>query len=82
MNKKAILLGCLLLSACDNIGPLLTITDQEKRHRYFQECLTALPAGPDNTKYNDWDEVVEECGHQAYYQSIVGYTRDPMKQVK
>lgn len=31
------------------------------------ECLRTAPAGPQSTKYNDWDEVVEACGSEAYY---------------
>jgi hypothetical protein len=32
--------------------------------------MKALPAGPQATKYNDWDEVVGECESVAYYQSL------------
>jgi hypothetical protein len=44
--------------------------DQEKRRIIFKECLTALPAGPQQTKYNDWDDVVQACETTAYYQSL------------
>lgn len=44
--------------------------DQELRAKLFQECLKLIPKGPQVVKYNDWDEVVSECGSQAYYQSM------------
>ena len=31
----------------------------------FKECLKALPAGPEQTHYNDWNEVVRECRYYA-----------------
>lgn len=43
--------------------------DQDLREQLFFKCLEALPAGPQSTKYNDWDEVVNECGQQAYFLS-------------
>jgi len=39
--------------------------DQCLRREILKECMVALPAGPVSTKYNDWDEVVAECGTQA-----------------
>lgn len=47
-----------------------TEADQCLRRRIFMECLGALPAGPQETKYNDWDEVVKACESAAYYQSL------------
>ena len=44
-------------------------TDQELRREIFKECMQLLPAGPQETKYNDWDEVVIKCDRVAYYQS-------------
>jgi len=44
--------------------------DQNLRRQVFMECLEKAPAGPQATKYNDWDEVVEACGQQAYYISL------------
>ena len=41
-------------------------TDQELRQEMFFRCLGELPAGPESTQYNDWAEVVDECGSQAY----------------
>lgn len=44
--------------------------DQCLRRDLFQQCLQSLPAGPSSTKYNDWDEVVEQCEQSAWMQSI------------
>lgn len=70
-------LKCLLfagmalgLAACDGL-PARTrevlIVDQELRAALFDQCLKNLPAGPQRTQYNDWDEVITACGNQAYY---------------
>lgn len=48
--------------------------DQDARREMFFECLKVLPAGPQATKYNDWSEVVSECGSQAASISQCGYT--------
>jgi hypothetical protein len=39
--------------------------DQDKREELFFECLKNIPKGPDDVKYNDWSEVVKECGDQS-----------------
>lgn len=39
--------------------------DQCARAEMLKSCMVALPAGPVSSKYNDWDEVVGECGTQA-----------------
>lgn len=44
--------------------------DQCLRRELFQSCMKALPAGPQSTHYNDWDEVVKQCENAAYYQSL------------
>lgn len=41
-------------------------TDQVLRREIFIQCLQAVPKGPESVQYNDWDEVVHECGNQAY----------------
>ena len=46
------------------------IVDQCMRVVRFDACMKALPAGPQSAKYNDWAEVVEECGSQARYMSL------------
>lgn len=47
-----------------------TGTDQCLRREIFMQCMKSLPAGPVETKYNDWDEVVAECATVSYYQSL------------
>lgn len=44
--------------------------DQCLRAELFQQCLSAVPAGPESTKYNDWSEVVSGCESASYYQSL------------
>jgi hypothetical protein len=66
----AIWFSALLVSGCKN-GPFeSTGYDQCMRAKLFKECMAMLPAGPRETRYNDWDEVVSECGSQALYQSL------------
>jgi hypothetical protein len=69
--KKLILLSLLLLAACHDDKPFIDerVANQCLRRELFNECMKMLPAGPVATKYNDWDEVVAECGSQAYYMS-------------
>ena len=65
--KFAILIAAVLLAGCSEEvtnGP-----DQCLRAELFKACMAVLPAGPLATKYNDWDEVVSQCGSTAYYQS-------------
>jgi hypothetical protein len=66
----AIITALLLLTGCDSPissnGP-----NQCMRQKLFKECLELLPIGPRTvSNSNDWDEVVSECGSQAYYQSL------------
>jgi len=71
--KKLILLLPLLLIACGKDDkPFIDerVANQCLRREIFNECMKILPAGPLATKYNDWDEVVNQCGRQAYYMSI------------
>lgn len=71
--KRLLILSVLALTACSEEVPIMKnahIVDQCLRSTVFQQCMKVLPAGPLATKYNDWDEVVSECGRQAYYQSI------------
>ena len=44
--------------------------DQCMRREIFMQCMAALPAGPNEVKYNDWSEVVGQCETVAYYQSV------------
>jgi hypothetical protein len=59
-------LALVFLSGCTET----TATDQCLRREIFFQCLNSLPAGPVATKYNDWDEVVSQCGSEAAFQSI------------
>ena len=61
------MLSLLLLAACSKDDK--RVANQCLRRELFNECMKMLPAGPVATKYNDWDEVVAECGSQAYYMS-------------
>lgn len=73
MKKLLLALSVMMLTACSEEIPVMQnqhIVDQCLRPILFDKCMKALPAGPLATKYNDWDEVVSECGRQAYYQSI------------
>jgi len=66
-----ITLVLVLLAGCVKEPPPKTWTyDQCVRASLFQACLQALPAGPAATKYNDWDEVVEQCEDAASAQSV------------
>jgi hypothetical protein len=74
MNLKTgallLLVGSMgLLAAC---GPALPpqpkyALDKKVQQDLFFRCLKSLPAGPIASKYNDWDEVVSECGSQAFH---------------
>lgn len=35
--------------------------DNVKYKAEYYLCINNLPAGPNSTVYNDWDEVMEEC---------------------
>jgi hypothetical protein len=70
MRNRIWLCGMALLAGCDPTIPSGPVVNQEIRERVFFECLARVPKGPDQTKYNDWAEVVEECGSQAYYISL------------
>ncbi len=67
MKRWIVAIG-LLLAGCDEVkGP---VVNQEIRERLFFQCLERIPKGPEQTKYNDWDEVISECGTQAYYMAL------------
>jgi hypothetical protein len=78
MTKKVFWCGlyiALLLAGCAK--PAAEVVRDEKkdaergllRHEYFVQCMKLLPAGPQQTQYNDWDEVVEACNQAAWYQA-------------
>jgi hypothetical protein len=86
MSKPIILLVlAIALTGCNskqNADGTLTLTtavidpedktsnDQCLRAKLFEQCLKALPAGPQATKYNDWDEVVHQCELASYRHSF------------
>ena len=61
-----LVLSLVFLSGCAET----TGSDQCLRREIFFQCLKALPAGPLETKYSDWDEVVSQCDTASYYQSL------------
>ena len=63
------LLVLLALAGCDKPVADPSGMDQCLRREIFFQCLAAVPRGPENVKYNDWEEVVSTCGQQAQYQS-------------
>lgn len=79
MDKLLIVIAVLALSACGDHSSERTayasdrneviVKDACLQREIFNECMKALPAGPQATKYNDWDEVVAECRHTARYLS-------------
>lgn len=72
--KYLVIVTMLALAGCvetDKPKEPQWVTDQCARRDIFQQCLKALPAGPAQTKYNDWDEVVEACSDVAYWQSRI-----------
>ena len=74
MKKLLLVFAVVTLTACGDkevsIMKNRYIPDQCLRAVIFEKCMRVLPAGPVATQYNDWDEVVSECGRQSYYQSI------------
>jgi len=79
--KLAALACAVALAGCDDrqqeVAKRTEAYDQCARAELFQACLAAVPAGPQATKYNDWDEVVSECGTQARTMSV-----RPVKAIK
>jgi hypothetical protein len=70
-TKRMTLIGASLLTAVLAGGCTeSTGLDQCQRREIFQQCMKLLPAGPQVTKYNDWDEVVRQCDAIAYHQSL------------
>lgn len=69
MNRAPILLATLVLAGCSDPPQRTWAIDQCVRREAFKECMAALPAGPQATKYNDWDEVVDQCDTVSLRQS-------------
>lgn len=68
--KRLIALCAFLLVGCDSPVVDKWEPDQKVRQQIFKDCLATVPEGPRRTVSNDWAEVVDECGEQAYYQSL------------
>lgn len=74
MKKKWIIfyiVAVVATSSCSAVQYPEYVQDQPTRQRLFKDCMASLPAGPVSTRYNDWDEVVQQCDNVAYYQSRV-----------
>jgi hypothetical protein len=73
MNTKTLivaLIALLSVTGCvDRMSNTAIQARKDLRISLFEKCMKLLPAGPSETKYNDWDEVVSECGTQSYYMS-------------
>ena len=65
----SILIVLLCVSGCDSMSDEAKQARKYLRISLFEKCMNLLPVGPLKTKYNDWAEVVDECGIQAYYMS-------------
>ncbi len=57
----------MVLAGCEPVQT--SVLDQCLRQQLFERCMASLPAGPESTRYNDWDDVVSECEDQAMYAS-------------
>lgn len=83
--KLALIVAAIALTGCNskqNADGTVSLTtekiapedklsnDQCLRAKLFEQCLKALPAGPQATKYNDWDEVVHQCELAAFRHSF------------
>lgn len=66
MRAAASLLAVALAGCTPAPAPSPWAVDQCLRADLFKQCLTAAPAGPQAARFNDWAEVVSECGDQAY----------------
>lgn len=79
---RYVVLACLLaLTGCGkpqsmvNPKPDMTAENAKRAAIYEQAylaCMASLPAGPEVTKYNDWDEVLDGCNRFA--SNKVGYS--------
>ncbi len=79
MNKLLIVMAVMALTACGKHSSDTTayasdpddviVVNACLQRELFNECMKALPAGPQATKYNDWDEVVSQCRQGARYMS-------------
>lgn len=75
MKTLSILIAVAFLAGCENTSGTVSggYYNQDVRREVFFQCLSSVPNGPMSTKYNDWAEVVAECGSQAQYISARGF---------
>lgn len=83
MNKifkaVAILAVFGILTGCESenatmgapASPWKMYQDKQIESKAFDACMAALPAGPKETVYNDWSEVVDSCRDAAKDQATV-----------
>ena len=71
MRIAGLIAGASLLAAglCGCNPQEAVLTDQCLRQELFKQCMSGLPKGPERVgaMANDWQDVVAECGRQAYY---------------
>lgn len=76
--KSLIIIGLvILLAGCEQ--PAYPVANQCIRAELFKQCMAILPVGPVATHYNDWSEVVSECGSEAARQSMRKAEAVPME---
>lgn len=67
-TKRMAIIGAFMLTAvlagCDVVAEY-GVTDKKAQQELFFKCMEKLPVGPVASHYNDWSEVVNECGTQA-----------------
>lgn len=67
---KSILASIFILAALTGCDGLPNQSDQCLRQQLFQQCMAALPKGPERIhNSNDWSEVVDSCEDAAREQS-------------
>lgn len=70
MSKATIALcAAIALSGCNKKEVGDTAASGPLRIALARDCMAHLPAGPVQTHYNDWAEVVAECDTIAWYQT-------------
>lgn len=74
-------LACTLMLSLAACGEAPTY-NQELRVQLFQDCLKAVPKGPEVSTFNDWNEVVQTCDNISYYQSFNNHSRPREEQPK
>ena len=79
--RNALVLIVVLLAGCGGKPPE---ADGALRIALSRDCVANLPEGPKATHYNDWDEAVEQCDTNAYYQTnaCIGQEAKCWEQIK